>query len=410
MPELFTVVTPDEALERLRANVSHRVDIEDIKANLALGRVTAADIHVPAALPAFPRSTMDGYAVIAADTYGATEGIPAYLNVVGEIPMGRPAGLGLSRGDVAKVHTGGMLADGADAVVMVENTQVVDDTTIEVVRPVAPGENVLQVGDDVKTGQLLLPSGHLLRPQDIGGLMGLGINRITVSRRPRVSILSTGDELVSPEQEMTPGKIRDINTYSLSSIALQTGVVPLTMDIVGDSFEDLKVAAEKAIQNSDMLVISAGSSVSTRDMTADVIASLGEPGVLVHGVSIKPGKPTILASVEGKPAIGLPGNPVSALVIFELFAVPAMYWLAGCEAPPARFTVTAFLTHNIASITGREDYVPVKLETTDDGVVAVPVFGESNLISTMINADGMAKVPLDKAGLYKGEMVSVRLF
>ena len=226
MPELFTVVTPDEALKRLRANVSHRVDTEDVKSNLACGRVTAADIHVPAALPAFPRSTMDGYAVIAADTYGATEGIPAYLNVVGEIPMGRPAGLGLSRGDVAKVHTGGMLADGADAVVMVENTQAVDDTTIEVVRPVAPGENVLQVGDDVKAGQLLLPSGHLLRPQDIGGLMGLGINRITVSRRPRVSILSTGDELVSPEQELEPGKIRDINTYSLSSIALQDGGRP----------------------------------------------------------------------------------------------------------------------------------------------------------------------------------------
>jgi molybdopterin molybdotransferase len=303
-----------------------------------------------------------------------------------------------------------MLAEGANAVVMVENTQPVDGTTIEVVRPVAPGENVLQIGDDVKAGQLLIPRGHVLRPQDIGGLMGLGIGRVTVSRRPRVAIVSTGDELVSPEQELTPGRIRDINTYSLSAITLQAGAIPMTMSIVGDSYEELRDAAVKALEQSDMLVISAGSSVSTRDMTSQVIASLGEPGVLVHGVSIKPGKPTILASVGGKPAIGLPGNPVSALVIFDLFAVPAMYWLAGCERPPSRPTIAARLTHNIASVTGREDYVPVKLETTDDGVVAEPIFGESNLISTMIRADGMARVPLDKAGLSAGEMVSVRLF
>ena len=410
MPELFTVVTPNEALSRLRSHIGHRVDREEVKTNLAAGRITAEDIYVPADLPAFSRSTMDGYAVIAGDTYGASEAIPAYLNVIGETPMGRPAGLALRRGEVALVHTGGMLAEGADAVVMVENTQPVDENTIEVVRPVAPGENVLQIGDDVRAGQLLFPTGHLLRPQDIGGLMGLGINRITVSRRPRVSILSTGDELVSPEQELTPGKIRDINTYSLSAITLQVGAIPLTTNIVGDSYDELRDAAVKAIEQSDMLVISAGSSVSTRDMTSQVIASLGDPGVLVHGVSIKPGKPTILASVEGKPAIGLPGNPVSALVIFDLFAVPAMYWLAGCERPPLRPTIAARLTHNIASVTGREDYVSVKLETTDGGVLAEPIFGESNLISTMIKADGMAWVPLDKSGLSAGEVVSVRLF
>jgi molybdopterin molybdotransferase len=410
MPELFTVVTPDEALNRLRSHISHRVDREDIKANLAAGRIIADDIHAPGDLPTFPRSTMDGYAVIARDTYGATEAIPAYLNVIGEIPMGDLAGLALSSGEVALVHTGGMLADGADAVVMVENTQPLDGTTIEVVRPVAPGENVLQIGDDVKIGQLLLHAGHLLRPQDIGGLMGLGINRIAVSRRPRVSILSTGDELVSPDQGLTAGKIRDINTYSLSAITLQVGAIALTMSIVEDSFEALRDVAVKAIEQSDMLVISAGSSVSTRDMTAQVIASLGDPGVLVHGVSIRPGKPTILASVEGKPVIGLPGNPVSALVIFDLFAVPAMYWLAGCERPPLRPTITARLTHNIASVTGREDYVSVRLETTDEGVLAEPIFGESNLISTMIKADGMAWIPLDKSGLSAGEIVLVRLF
>lgn len=240
--------------------------------------------------------------------------------------------------------------------------------------------------------------------------MGLGIARTIVSRRPLVSILSTGDELVSPEQELGPGKIRDINTYSLSAITSQVGATPIAMGIVGDSYPELRDAAMDALERSDMLVISAGSSVSTRDMTSQVIASLGQPGVLVHGVSIRPGKPTILASVGGKPAIGLPGNPVSALVIFDLFAVPAMYWLAGCQQPPARPTVTARLTHNIASLSGREDYIPVKLEATEDGMLAVPIFGESNLISTMIKADGMARVPLDQAGLSAGEIVSVRLF
>lgn len=410
MPELFTVVTPADALVRLRSNVDHRTGTEEVSAAQASGRVTREDVLVPYDLPSFPRSTMDGYAVKAVDTYGATEGIPAYLTVVGEIPMGRPAGLAVLRGQVAKVHTGGMLPEGADAVVMVENTQIVDTATIEVVRPVAPGENVLHVGDDVRAGQVLVPAGRLLRPQDVGGLMGLGVGRVTVAKRPRVAILSTGDELVSPDQEITPGKIRDINTYSLAAITEQAGAVPITMDIVGDSYEELRDAAKAAIEQSDMLVISAGSSVSTRDMTSQVIGSLGEPGILVHGVSVRPGKPTILASVAGKPAIGLPGNPVSALVIFDLFAVPTMYLLAGCVRPPARPSLTARLTLNIASVAGREDYVPVRLETDDDGPRAVPVFGESNLISTMMNADGMALVPLDKVGLSAGEMVTVRLF
>ena len=240
--------------------------------------------------------------------------------------------------------------------------------------------------------------------------MGLKIDRVTVSRRPRITILSTGDELISPDQPISPGKIRDINTYSLSALALQVGAIPNTVNIISDSYDDLRDASLKAIEQSDMLVISAGSSVSTRDITAKVIGSLGEPGVIVHGVSIKPGKPTILASIYGKPSIGLPGNPVSALVIFDLFAVPAMYWIAGCEYPPERPSITARLTQNIASVAGREDYVAVRLESSSEEKLATPIFGESNLISTMIRADGMAKVPLDKSGLVEGALVSVRLF
>tara|TARA_B100000029_G_scaffold453429_1_gene479201 strand:- start:489 stop:1724 length:1236 start_codon:yes stop_codon:yes gene_type:complete len=410
MPELFTVVTPEEALAKLKSNLTHRVEAERVKANLAIGRVTAKAIYSTDNLPTFPRSTMDGYAVIASDTYGATESIPAYINLIGEIPMGQPSNLVLTRGNMAKVHTGSMLPEGSNAVVMVENTQVVDDQTIEIVRPVAPGENILQVGDDISKGQMILPEGHLLRAQDIGGLMGLGITDLDVYGRPKVVIISTGDELIPPNQDITPGKIRDINTYSLSALTLQSGAIPLTTPIIGDSFDELLDAARKSILEADMLVISAGSSVSTRDLTSAVIEGLGKPGILVHGISIKPGKPTILASIEGKPVVGLPGNPVSALVIFDIFCIPSIYMLAGCDSPPDKPNVEAKITHNLASVTGREDYIPVKLRTSDDVIFADPVFGESNLITTVMRADALVTIPLDQSGIYEGEIVNARMF
>ena len=410
MPELFTVVTPQEALEKLQDNLTHRVASETVKTNLAIGRVTAGPIYSSDNLPTFARSTMDGYAVIASDTYGSTESIPTYINLIGEIPMGQPSDLILTRGNIAKVHTGSMLPEGSDAVVMVENTQIVDAQTIEIVRPVAPGENILQVGDDIAKGQIILPEGHLMRAQDIGGLMGLGITELNVYGRPKVVIISTGDELIPPNKDLTPGKIRDINTYSLAALTLQSGAIPLTTPIIGDSFEELLDAARKSILEADMLVISAGSSVSTRDLTSAVISNLGDPGILVHGISIKPGKPTILASIEGKPVVGLPGNPVSALVIFDIFCIPSIYMLSGCSTPPDKPNVDARITHNLASIPGREDYIPVKLRTEGEILLADPIFGESNLITTVMKADGLIKIPLDKSGIYQGEIVNAKMF
>ena len=410
MPELFTVVTPQEALEKLKDNLTHRVASETVKTNLAIGRVTAGPIYSSDNLPTFPRSTMDGYAVIASDTYGSTESIPTYINLIGEIPMGQPSDLILTRGNIAKVHTGSMLPEGSDAVVMVENTQIVDAQTIEIVRPVAPGENILQVGDDIAKGQIILPEGHLMRAQDIGGLMGLGITELNVYGRPKVVIISTGDELIPPNKDLTPGKIRDINTYSLAALTLQSGAIPLTTPIIGDSFEELLDTARKSILEADMLVISAGSSVSSRDLTSAVISNLGDPGILVHGISIKPGKPTILASIEGKPVVGLPGNPVSALVIFDIFCIPSIYMLSGCSTPPDKPNVDARITHNLASIPGREDYIPVKLRTEGEILLADPIFGESNLITTVMKADGLIKIPLDKSGIYQGEIVNAKMF
>jgi molybdopterin molybdotransferase len=408
--ELFNVLTPSDAYATLEAHLPRHVRVERVSTGEALGRVLAEDLRSPADLPSFRRSTMDGFAVRASDTYGASESLPAYLNVRGEVWMGRRPELSVLIGDAARIATGGMLPDGADAVVIVENTQDVDSATIEVVKPVAPGENVIQVGEDVAVDAPLLPRGHVLRPQDLGGLLALGITDVPVAARVRVAILGSGDEVVPPDREPGPGQIRDINSYTLAALVRRAGHEPLVLGVVPDVYAELQTAARHALAQADVVIISAGSSVSTRDMTAQVIASLGQPGVLVHGVSLKPGKPTILAVANGKPVFGLPGNPVSCMVTFDLFVAPALYRMSGCAQRPATQTLVARLGKNVASAPGREDYVQVRLERRDAEVWAEPVFGKSNLIYTLVRSDGLIKVDLDKGGVSQGELVEVRLF
>jgi molybdopterin molybdotransferase len=427
MPELFDVHTPPDAWRKFRHVFQPTVRTERVAVVDALERVLAADLTAPHDLPSFPRSTVDGYAVAAQDTHGASDSLPAYLEVVGEVPMGRAAAVALDEGQCALVHTGGMIPADADAVVMVEHTQRVSAPdqppnlpiyqsttfspyTIEVYRPVAAGQNVIQVGEDVRRGEAVLPAGHVVRPQDIGGLLALGIIAVDVADRPRVAILSQGDEVVPPEQEPGPGQVRDINSHTLAALARQAGAEAITYPIVPDQLEALQAAAAQALAQADLLVMSAGSSVSVRDMTAQVIAGLGKPGILVHGVSVKPGKPTSLAVCDGKPIFGLPGNPVSAMVIFDLFVTPTIRSLLG--AGEARTTrVPARLARNIASASGREDIVQVRLETRpgDPEVWAVPVLGKSNLIYTLIRSEGIVRVPLDSNGIAQGEWVMVEL-
>jgi molybdopterin molybdotransferase len=408
--ELFNVRTPPDALSVLLDHVPARVELEEVPTAEARDRVLAADVHAPSDLPTFRRSTMDGFAVRAADTFGATEGLPAYLDIVDEVLMGHAPTRGLGTGQCARIATGGMLPDNADAVVMVEQTQEVGPTTIEALRAVAPGENVVQIGEDVRTGDAILAAGHRLRPQDLGGLVALGITSVGVARRLRVGIVSGGDELVAPETEPGPGQIRDINSYTLAALIRRDGHAPCLAGIFPDDYAALESAAQAALAANDVVILSAGSSVSARDMTAQVVDSLGEPGVLVHGVSLKPGKPTILAACDGKPVFGLPGNPVSCMVTYDLFVAPTLARLSGAASPP-RTSVTARLTRNIASATGREDYIQVRLERRQDGGFdAVPVFGKSNLIFTLIRADGMLKIPLDAGGLPAGAQVDVVLF
>jgi molybdopterin molybdotransferase len=411
MSEFFDVLPPDPARSVWWAQVTHRAGSEVIRAVDGLGRITAGPITSPEALPAFRRSTVDGYAVRAADTFGASDSLPAYLRVAGEVAMGQAAAVSMRKGEAALIHTGGMVPDSADAVVMVEHTQVFAEGEIEVRRPVAPGENVLQVGEDVLPGAEILPAGHRIQPQDIGALLALGLTGdIPVVRKPLVSLFSTGDELVPPgTQDLAPGQIRDINSGTIRALCLQAGAETHSHDIVPDNPDALYAALLEALPEADMLVVTAGSSVSVRDMTAATINRLGTPGVLVHGVAARPGKPTILAVVEGKPMIGLPGNPVSALVMFTLFGVPAIAYLLGTDVP-RQMRTQARVSVNVPSAAGREDYVPVRLVERDGERWAEPVFGKSNLIFTLVGADGLLKVPLNATGLREGAWGEVVLF
>ncbi|MBV8084531.1 MAG: molybdopterin molybdotransferase MoeA [Chloroflexi bacterium] len=410
MPELFNVLPPAEAYRVFLRHFQGCVETEEVATAEALDRVLADAVTAPADLPAFTRATMDGYSVRAADTFGASESLPAYLKVAGEVPMGATEPVTIGSAQAAVAYTGGMLARGADAVVMVEHTQQIDATTIEVLRPAAPGENCVQVGEDVRRGSRLVPKGHKLRPQDIGGLMALGVTHVCAARRPVVGIIASGDEVVPPHAEPQLGQIRDINSYTCQALTQRAGGVASLFGIVPDRREALEAKAQEALAQSDILVLSAGSSVSSRDMTADVIASLGEPGILLHGVSIHPGKPTIVAMAQGKAVFGLPGNPVSAMVLFELFVAPTIKRLLG-QADPDEYTrVNARVTQRVASAPGREDYVQARVEQRDGELWAAPIFGKSNLIFTMVNATGMIHVPLDRSGLDAGEWAEVRLF
>jgi len=433
MPEFLTLLPPDEARALLLSHLAGpSTDSETIDSVHALGRVTASDVSAPHPLPEFPRSTVDGYAVRAADTFGAGESLPAYLNLIGEIPMGAPAALTLAPSQCALIHTGGMLPAGADAVVMLEYTQIInrkdreenqkrifarfaDNSEIEIARAAAVGENIIAVGEDVRAGQVVLPRGTLIREAEIGGLMALGIVNLRVTRKPRVGLISSGDEVIEPDQPSGPGQVRDINSYTLAALVTRGGGEPLRYGIVKDDFAALQAMAQKALVECDVVIITAGSSASTRDMTADVIRTLGAPGVLAHGINTRPGKPTILGAANGKAVIGLPGNPVSALVNGYLFVLPVIEKLLGA-LPRPRPTVLARLTVNLPSQAGREDWWPVKLReivNRQSEIVnyeAEPIFGKSNLIFTLAQADGLLRIPSDATGLSAGEVVEIVLF
>ena len=420
MPEFLTLLPPDEARDLMLSHLPKPEPAsEPIDVPFALNRILAEDIHANQPLPDFQRTTVDGYAVRAGDTHGASDSLPAYLTLIGEVPMGDAPVFDIGPGQCALIHTGGMLPGGADAVVMLEYTQAIGRDEphgrpeIEILRAVADGENVIRIGEDVAQGQLVLPKGTLIRPAEIGGLMALGITSLRVVKKALVGLISTGDEVVDPSQTPRPGQVRDINSYTLGALVEKSGGAAKRYGIIRDQFQALKEAAAEALSECDVVIITAGSSASTRDMTADVIRSLGEPGVLVHGINTRPGKPTILGVCNGRAMIGLPGNPVSALVNGYLFVVPVIERLLGA-LPRPKATVMTRLTVNLPSQAGREDWWPVKLIENRKSEIASydadPIFGKSNLIFTLAAAHGLLRIHPDATGLSAGEIVEVFLF
>jgi molybdopterin molybdotransferase len=381
----------------------------------ALHRILARDIPSLEDLPPFSRSTMDGYAVRARDTFGASETEPALLQISGEVSMGKDLEeFDLRPGRTVRIWTGGELPPGTDAAVMEEYTSPLGTGSIEVIRAVAPGENVIRRGEDIRQGDVILQAGTRLRPQELGLLAGLGITSVPIHRRPRVAILSTGDELVFPAERPGPGQIRDVNTTTLSALVRSCWAEPIPMGIVRDTFEELRTACLQALERSaDLLLVSGGSSVGKRDFTIAVFESLPEAEILAHGVAIRPGKPTILARTGQSALFGLPGHVTSAMVVFHLFVRVLIARLSGARDPETAGMTTrqVRLTCNVPSAIGREEYLRVRMLPSTDGIpLAEPIFGRSGLITPLVQADGLLRIHRDTEGLDAGETAEVMLF
>lgn len=425
----LNIRTTTEAINILYQHFSPIVqEIESIPILEANNRVLAHDVYSQEDVPNFNRSSMDGYALNAKDTFGASPSMPAYLNIVGDVIMGEATFLRLKSGEAARIPTGGMLPENANAVVMIEYTHEIDSKTLEVQKPVGIWENTVCIGEDIKKQSLLFSgSGSLLRAYEIGALAAIGQMRVDVYRRLKVGIISTGDEIVPAHALPNQGQVRDINSVIIGAKILELGAVPNFYGIVQDKVELIHDAIKACVDQNDVVLICGGSSVGTRDFVIDAISSLGE--VLVHGVAMRPGKPTIIAQIEGKPVIGLPGHPASTTIVFLVLVQPLLAYLQNITLSPQY--LTAVTSRNIPSQPGREDYVRVRIRdmTTDirQGVglypstesqalttafantkyLAEPIFGPSGLIRPMFEANGLAKIPIDCEGINKGEEIMV---
>ncbi len=403
--EFFTTLSVSEALAGFQP--SRRTGEETVLREDALGRVPATPVVSGAELPGFARSTVDGYAVRAADTYGASDGLPAYLEMIGAVRMGVAADVAVRPATAVQIPTGAVIPSDADAVVMVEHTQVTTSNMIEVTRPVAVGEGIVRADEDVARGAEIAPAGRPLRAQDLGLLAAAGVTEVVVCARPRVAIISTGDEVVPPStKELLPGQVRDATASALAALVTDAGGEPSLRGIVPDDVDALTKTLESALQDSDFIVVSAGSSVGARDETTAAVEALGGPGVYCHGLAVKPGKPTLLAECSDVPVIGLPGNPLSALVVFRLVGLPILRLVGGITRPPADPTRSATLSRAVASAAGRLDVVQVQVR--DD--VATPLFGFSALLSILTTADGYVVIPEAATGLESGTDVTVTMY
>jgi molybdopterin molybdotransferase len=408
--EFLKVDSVESARQKLLAGTENWLaSCEMLPLTKACGRILAEDIYALEDIPSFRRSTVDGYAVIAKNTAAAGDSIPVFLTIVGKVEMGLPAFFAIHSGECAQIPTGGMLPDGADAVAMLEYAEPFGEEGIALYKGVAHGENVVQIGEDAKAGKLLMSRGKNLLPQDIGALAAAGIADVPVYISPRITILSTGDELVSPDKKPERGQVRDVNTYALAALAQKNGFTVIHTDVLADDGNVLEQALRAVMEMSDVVVVSGGSSQGEKDMTRAIIDRISSPGVYTHGSAIKPGKPTILGYDSASRTIlaGLPGHPVSAMMVFELLFGWLFRQITGSAQIPA---IPAELSCNVASSPGKLTCWPVKLEYSGGKYVANPIFGKSGLITTLIGADGYFTVDRNTEGLQTGQIVLVHLF
>jgi len=407
--KFFQVKSVEETYQLIEEQVQPLTEKKSIPLAQSLHFVLAEEIVGRENVPNFRRSSVDGYALKAKETFGASESMPGFLTLVGEVIMGEEAIQPVKSGEAIYVPTGGMIPDDCDAVIMIEHCEDYSGL-LNVYRQVAPGENVISIGEDVKKGEPLLSKGTKLRPQELGVLASQGITQVLVWRKPIVGYLSTGDEIVPMDaDEIHVGEVRDMNALTVGSIVQESGLSFYYGGIVRDNEEELNLRARELYEKVDFLIISGGSSVGTKDYSVNVIESLGKPGVFVHGIAVKPGKPTIIANANGKPVLGLPGHPASAMIIFQLFGGFILERLQGIE-PIKGVQVRAELTKNLPSAPGRTDYVRVSLVKKEGKWLAEPIFGKSGLISTLVKSDGIVEIPSQSEGISKGNQVVVRLF
>jgi molybdopterin molybdotransferase len=401
MGKFLSVVPVSEAVGKVMA-IAPPPEPEDVPLEEAAGRVLFADVRTDTDIPGFDRSVVDGYAVRAADTTGAGDAVPAMLRLKGRVGMGEAGTIRIAAGECAYVPTGGVLPCGADAMVMIEHAEEAGDLIL-IKKAAAHNENVLLHDEDFRKGAVVLSAGRLLSAQDIGVLAAAGCPYVTVAKRPVIGIVSTGNELVPVTTVPEPGQVRDANAPMAGAFVAERGCVPKYYGIIRDEKEAFDSVIIRAAGECDAVLLSGGSSKDDRDMTAGVIARHGE--VLVHGIALAPGKPTIIGRIGETPVIGLPGHPASAFVVLFAIARHLMDRMIGNKNPLVR-TVTATLAQNIPSQRGREDYVRVAVT----GGEAVPVFGKSGLLNTLVKSSGVVRIPAESEGLEKGSAVEVILW
>ena len=404
----FKHLTPTrDALKILTSQLPRKpVEVEVIPLSSALRRVLAEDIFSPINLPSFDRAAMDGYAVKAQNTYGASTSSPILLNAVRKTG---PETFTIKNGEVSSVVTGGSMPAGADAVVMIEYTKQLADGTVEVCAEVHPAENVSRIGEDLRKGTLVLKKGERLLPQDLGMLACLGIDQVKVSRKLKVAVVSTGNE-IQDRPSASSGKIPDVNRPTLLNAIREVGCEPVDLGIAVDEFDVIQDKLKQALSTADIVLVTAGTSVGPHDFVPQVINSLGKPGLLVHGVAMRPSMPTGLGIVDGKPIISLPGYPVSAYLAFLEFVPPLIDHLLGTVSLP-KPTVKAKLARRVAGVLGSRTYIRVRVTQREGNAYVEPVsVSGAGILSSLVMANGFIIVPENVEGYEEGEMVEVELF